>query len=150
VKHLVSKSIYAKMGHPVPTKAFLQLIPDMAVMFAPTEYPLPPIPLFLLMLNLSPTDTDCQQWHNSHAVLLGRKGLQDPMHFKSEGRWLATWNWHLLGTILYVSRFHNGFRHCGLSSRLSSHWYWRPELLNLGSLPYPGSGSWFPFLISNQ
>jgi len=41
VKHLVSKSIYAKMGHPVPTKAFLQLSPDMAMLFAPTGVPTP-------------------------------------------------------------------------------------------------------------
>jgi len=47
-----------EMVHPVPTKVFLKLSPDMAVLFVPfgcTHTP-PPVPPFLLMQNLSPKD----------------------------------------------------------------------------------------------
>jgi len=42
------------MGQPVPTKAFLQLSPDAAMLFAPYGciHQPPPVPPFLLMQNL--------------------------------------------------------------------------------------------------
>jgi len=43
---------------PVPTQSFLEMSPDVAMLFAPfgcTHLP-PPIPLFLLKQNLSPKD----------------------------------------------------------------------------------------------
>jgi len=60
MKSLVSNSIYAKKdgNDPVPNKLFLQLSPNMAMLFAPFRctHPPPPIPPFLLKQNLSPTD----------------------------------------------------------------------------------------------
>ena len=45
--------------HSVPSKVFLKLIAHKAMLFAPFSYthPLPPVPPFLLMDNLSPRDT---------------------------------------------------------------------------------------------
>jgi len=47
-----------EMGHPVPTKTFLQPRPDAAMLFAPCGYthPPPPVPRFLLKQNLSPKE----------------------------------------------------------------------------------------------
>jgi len=43
------------VAHPEPTKAFLTLSPEIAVLSPPFRctHPLPPIPLFLLKQNLS-------------------------------------------------------------------------------------------------
>ena len=46
------------MALPVPTKSFLQLRPDLAMLFAPFGYnhPPPSVPPFRLKQNLSPMD----------------------------------------------------------------------------------------------
>jgi len=46
------------MVHPVPTKVFLMLSPDMTMMLAPFGciHPPPPVPPFQLTQNLTPKD----------------------------------------------------------------------------------------------
>jgi len=47
-----------EVTHPVPTKVFLKLSTDMAILFAPfgRTHPPPPLPPFLLMDYLSPRE----------------------------------------------------------------------------------------------
>ena len=70
------------MALPVPTKAYLQVSPDTAMLFAPfgCTHPPPPVPPFLLTQNLSPKDiagSDIMKLKVSrrHMKSLGRKGL---------------------------------------------------------------------------
>jgi len=51
-----------EMAYPVPTKVFLKLSPDTAMLFAPFEctHPPPPVPPFLLTQTLSPKDVASQ------------------------------------------------------------------------------------------
>jgi len=46
------------MAHPVPTKGFLQLCPEVAMLPGPSVeiHPPPPVPPFLVAQNLSPKD----------------------------------------------------------------------------------------------
>ena len=57
-RRLFSKPIHAKEGHPVPTKGFLQLTPEAAMLPGPSieTRPPPPVPPFLLVQNPSPKD----------------------------------------------------------------------------------------------
>ena len=52
-----SKPIHAKEGHPVPTKGFLQLTPEAAMLPGPSieTRPPPPVPPFLLVQKVQRT-----------------------------------------------------------------------------------------------
>ena len=98
----------SKMAHPVSTKVFLKLSPDMAMFFAAFghTHPPPPVPPFLFMQNLSPkgiAGSDSLESVNAVICAEIRRALAFPMVS------MLAWHFHYFALLLHNSRTWKAF-----------------------------------------